>query len=615
MTTRWEPAVYLLATGSIVPNLHYGPFLCDWWYVKFNKENEVTKQTFYPFRVGYKCKTEIKGLQITTRIVQGNMLNSQVPGFCCEGNRISGNLSDNPTQVINSFYDKLFAEDKKNTRYSGLQIMGFDNQTILSELISDITFQLFNISINKLSIIIHSIGVSLNKDWGYAGEGYSISMLYNYKKEKALFYYRFKERCAFIEIYKTYQLDVSYYGTDSDDVWSQTGLLKAISKNDNIIELHQSLGEIYPKNYEISDRELRVWYAILNATECTNITPFNCQESKRSLDNNKRGPNGKQRILSIIADSFPYQILRQKLQISPNTINTAKMYAKINGYGCSAAPKPPMRLKNGLFIYKDDLGKLCSICSQYGYDVFFDLMNLVRKEFDNIEQQGPHAEFIYSCPLPGFGKPNYISPTQIYKLLKSDIEQLQPEYLDHTVPQETWMMPICRLSTSNSDSWDLRQWTTAKLHEELENLNIPVNKSMLRSELVKILKTNLCLETLDNLENNISNIENTTESTDLMDVDKSPDITLFSLPLGWALKHNQKYGKKEGKRLSKKCQANSSDRYTASDMHNGLLELVESGEINEEDIPTQSTIENWINHYSQESKKEAAEQVLLTQVA
>ncbi|CAG8631739.1 2851_t:CDS:2, partial [Cetraspora pellucida] len=120
--------------------------------------------------------------------------------------------------------------------------------------------------------------------------------------------------------------------------------------------------------------------------------------------------------------------------------------------------------------------------------------------------------------------------------------------------------------------------------------------------------------TLDNLENNISNIENTTESTDLMDVNKSSDITLFSLPPSWALKHNQKYEKKRGKRLSKNIvevlkrffmlgQANSSDRYTASDMHNGLLELVESKEINEEDIPTQSTIENWINHYSQESKK------------
>ncbi|CAG8810377.1 343_t:CDS:1, partial [Racocetra fulgida] len=63
--------------------------------------------------------------------------------------------------------------------------------------------------------------------------------------------------------------------------------------------------------------------------------------------------------------------------------------------------------------------------------------------------------------------------------------------------------------------------TIAKLHKELENLNILVDKNISRSELIKILKTNLCLETLDNLENNnISTIENTiAENTDLMDVD------------------------------------------------------------------------------------------------
>ncbi|CAG8810313.1 12604_t:CDS:1, partial [Dentiscutata erythropus] len=55
-------------------------------------------------------------------------------------------------------------------------------------------------------------------------------------------------------------------------------------------------------------------------------------------------------------------------------------------------------------------------------------------------------------------------------------------------------------------------------------------------------------------------------------------------------------------------QTNSSDHYTASDMHNSLLELVESGKINEDDVLIQSTIENWINRYLQELKKEAAEQ-------
>ena len=59
-------------------------------------------------------------------------------------------------------------------------------------------------------------------------------------------------------------------------------------------------------------------------------------------------------------------------------------------------------------------------------------------------------------------------------------------------------------------------------------------------------------------------------------------------------------------------QANASDRYSAKDMYNGLKEMVEGGILNEEEIPTQKTIENWISRYSRESKKEAAEQALMS---
>ncbi|CAG8734333.1 14142_t:CDS:2, partial [Cetraspora pellucida] len=179
----------------------------------------------------------------------------------------------------------------------------------------------------------------------------------------------------------------------------------------------------------------------------------------------------------------------------------------------------------------------------------------------------PYTGFICSHLLLGFGKTNYISPIQIYKLLKSDIEQLQSEYSNHTTLKK--------------------------------NLNIFVDKNTPRDELMNVLKTNLCLNTLDNLKNNSTSMENiVTKNIDLMDIDETPNIILFSLPLGWALKHNQKYRKKGEKRLSKDVvevlkrffilgQANSSNRYTASDMHNGLLELVECEKINEKDVFTQ----------------------------
>jgi hypothetical protein len=45
------------------------------------------------------------------------------------------------------------------------------------------------------------------------------------------------------------------------------------------------------------------------------------------------------------------------------------------------------RLRNGPFVYQEDLGGLCSTCSTYGYDVFKDLANLIIQNIENQEQQ------------------------------------------------------------------------------------------------------------------------------------------------------------------------------------------------------------------------------------
>lgn len=139
--------------------------------------------------------------------------------------------------------------------------------------------------------------------------------------------------------------------------------------NNPIIELHFTLANIYPVNYIFSDRELRAWHAMLKACGCTKITPFKKEESKyefwskskdctkekeilamlynlgflrsipitmfnatetfwkcfaRSLDDNKKGSNGKRRILSIIADQFSYQELQNKLQTSFFKLNSTR---------------------------------------------------------------------------------------------------------------------------------------------------------------------------------------------------------------------------------------------------------------------------------------------------
>ncbi|RIB16513.1 hypothetical protein C2G38_2038509 [Gigaspora rosea] len=149
------------------------------------------------------------------------------------------------------------------------------------------------------------------------------------------------------------------------------------TQENNIIELTVKFEEIYPPNYIVKDRKLRAWKALLRHTGCSNITPFG-KESKfefwtrskdptndramlkylyeykflqsipanhenktdqfwnafqNALDSNIRGNDGKRRILSIIADIFHYNTIKEKLSASSYLITEARHYARINGPG------------------------------------------------------------------------------------------------------------------------------------------------------------------------------------------------------------------------------------------------------------------------------------------
>lgn len=96
------------------------------------------------------------------------------------------------------------------------------------------------------------------------------------------------------------------------------------------------------------------------------------------------------------------------------------------------------------------------------------------------------------------------------------------------------------------------------------------------------------------------------------------DVNKFPLISGWALKANQKFGKRGvGKRISPEIRVllegyflagniNKSDRYTAQDMYDELVRSAREGEINMEEVPKVTTIQNWIGRYTREHKQEAA---------
>ena len=57
---------------------------------------------------------------------------------------------------------------------------------------------------------------------------------------------------------------------------------KWLNQNSDILELRKAVLDLYPSNYEISDREWRAWKAFVRNAGCTNITHFEKEESKVS---------------------------------------------------------------------------------------------------------------------------------------------------------------------------------------------------------------------------------------------------------------------------------------------------------------------------------------------
>ena len=101
-------------------------------------------------------------------------------------------------------------------------------------------------------------------------------------------------------------------------------------------------------------------------------------------------------------------------------------------------------------------------------------------------------------------------------------------------------------------------------------------------------------------------------------------MTAFPLSLEWALKENQKFGKKgAGKRMTKQIRTllegffmagnvSKSDRYTAQDMHQELVKCAKEGEIESDEIPKITTIQNWIAKTTREHQKQSAEMAIKT---
>ncbi|POG83119.1 hypothetical protein GLOIN_2v1761122 [Rhizophagus irregularis DAOM 181602=DAOM 197198] len=251
--------ITLIKPGTIVPELHYGPYYFYWWII--SNENE----TLFPIRLGQQTKVCLNEVDFILTIQTGSGNNKLMPMYCCQsGLHVVTELSS--TKAISTAYKNRF---NTSTHYSGYQAMGTSSREKWHYAGSGATpdevwektgqlkkftgTQLYGLDnpITKNLIQQHRTQCTLN-DWN---DEYILERLFDYHvKRRTLANANWK-----------------YFFTS----WIKT--------ENPIIELEPTLHAIYPKGYEFSERELSAWQTMLKAVGAINITPWLSEESKRQL--------------------------------------------------------------------------------------------------------------------------------------------------------------------------------------------------------------------------------------------------------------------------------------------------------------------------------------------
>ncbi|PKY61695.1 hypothetical protein RhiirA4_523270 [Rhizophagus irregularis] len=369
--------VTLIKPGSIVSELHYGPYSFYWWI--FSDENK----TLFPIRLGQQTKVHINEVDFILTIQTGSGNSKLMPMYCCQSG-LHDVTESSSTKAISTAYKNRF---NTSTRYSGYQAMGWNDKNILETLKKDVDYIPVTVNVGNCKIFIYSMGSSSHKKWCYAGSGFQSSLLYRYEKKQSIFVSRIEEKRCIVEIYRDSTLIKQFIGKTPDEAWGKSGQLEKFTENlfdyyvkrrtlananwkyfftnwaeseNPIIDFEPSLRAIYPKGYEFSERELGAWQTMLKAAGATNITPWSYEESQhqlwtkspngeadkvafaalyqsgfhtstpkmtsnatqkfwmcfeRALTNNKKTSDRKQRILSIISNEFTYEELKQNLNV------------------------------------------------------------------------------------------------------------------------------------------------------------------------------------------------------------------------------------------------------------------------------------------------------------
>ena len=338
MSKHKEYKVTLICSGLIVDTLHFGPSCHNWWISRPSEkcENPVL---LHPIRLHMKTLVVLKGQDFIIEVLETFSNGGQIPGYICKCDGIQSELCESLTTAVNSVYKKIF---QTKAKYSGPAVMGFDIPVLSEALLKNLPFRVFFFSLGKLHIWVLGIGKSNKSEWNFAGTGYKTSFIYTYQKQRCVFVQELEDDCCQVIIYLGNNMYRVFIDDDPELVWRKVGILQQykgkelfglendkvrdiiqlapsctleewntdevmdrmyayhlkrriltsvdwkklfsdwLSEDSTIIELQIQFKNLYPPNYNISDRELHAWKSMLKNLGCTKITPFDKKQSEVS---------------------------------------------------------------------------------------------------------------------------------------------------------------------------------------------------------------------------------------------------------------------------------------------------------------------------------------------
>ncbi|RHZ51762.1 hypothetical protein Glove_470g6 [Diversispora epigaea] len=419
--------------------LHYGPYSSYWWLVS----NE--DQTIFPIRLGQKVKVCLNNEDFFITVQFGSGNTALLPVYCCQcGLHVVSEAS--PTKAISTAYKYCF---NTYTRYSGYQIIGWKDKDILENLKKNVQFTPVNINIGNKNIFIYSIGVSSYEKWCYAGSGFQVSLINTYEKKQSIFVSRFEDKKCIVEIYQESILKKQFIGKTPNEQhkipkytlndWNNENILQQLfnyhvkrrtitsvdwkfffktwNESENpVIELELSLCAIYPSGYEFSEREL---VCQIQHEHFGNVLNMHLHVGRNTiLESRKHARNEDYGAPILVKPVINKQRFTPEMLKQIENFLNDKEFVNMSSYKTNIKTGKPILylqdtkkalwerfseeypngirrtsfmtcLEGGQYVYRENLGGLCSMCNNCGYMVFGDIEVMISAHImdNNLKKQ------------------------------------------------------------------------------------------------------------------------------------------------------------------------------------------------------------------------------------